>query len=386
MSCPAKAESISKLKRSVMSQSVLKPLPRIEDYQSESMPRLNLGIRPLVLVALLVALMGMFLLALAAGSVNIPIDQTIVVLLGGEPERASWANIILKVRLPKAFTAMLAGAALSVSGLLMQTLFRNPLASSDVLGINSGASLGVALVVLTVGGSGTLLAGVSLLADMSLAAAAIVGAAATLLLILLIACHVENSLTLLILGLMIGSLTFALVSLLIYFSIPERIQAYINWGFGSFGGVTWSQIPILAVGIIAGLLLSWALGKTLNILLLGETYATSLGLNVRLTRLLIITATALLTGTVTAFCGPVSFIGIAVPHFCRSLLNTSDHRVLIPGTILMGAIVALIVALIAEMPGNTIILPLNAVMALFGAPAVIWIILRQRNVQKAFAS
>src|SRR5690606_20605236 len=168
-----------------MSQSVLKPLPRIEDYQSESMPRLNLGIRPLVLVALLVALMGMFLLALAAGSVNIPLDQTIVVLLGGEPERASWANIILKVRLPKAFTAMLAGAALSVSGLMMQTLFRNPLAASDVLGINSGASLGVALVVLSTGaGAGTLLSGVSFISDLGLAAAAMIGAGVTLAIIL----------------------------------------------------------------------------------------------------------------------------------------------------------------------------------------------------------
>ena len=370
-----------------MSQSALKPLPHIEDYQAENLPRLNLGIKPMVLVVLLVVLIGMFVLALAAGSVTIPLDQTMTVLLGGEPERASWANIILKVRLPKAVTAILAGAALSVSGLMMQTLFRNPLASSDVLGINSGASLGVALVVLSTGaGTGTLLSGISFISDVGLAAAAMIGAGLTLAIILFIARQVENSLTLLILGLMIGSLTFALVSLLIYFSIPERIQAYINWGFGTFGSVTWSQIPILAAAIIAGLMLSWALGKTLNTLLLGETYAISLGLNVRLSRLLIIVATALLTGTVTAFCGPVSFIGIAVPHLCRSLLNTSDHRVLIPGTILTGGIVALIVALIAEMPGNTIILPLNAVMALFGAPAVIWIILRQRNVQKAFAS
>jgi iron complex transport system permease protein len=367
-----------------MAQPILKSVPRIEDYQA--MPRLNLGIKPLVLAGMLVALLGIFLLMLALGSVNIPLDQTIRVLMGGEPDRASWANIILKVRLPKAITATLAGAALSVSGLMMQTLFRNPLAASDVLGINSGASLGVALVVLSTGVGGSLLAGVSFVSDLSLAAAAMIGSGLTLAIILFIARQVENSLTLLILGLMIGSLTFALVSLLIYFSIPERIQAYINWGFGSFGGVTWSQIPILTTAILAGLLLSWAFSKNLNTLLLGETYAISLGLNVRRARLLIIVATALLTGAVTAFCGPVSFIGIAVPHLCRSLLNTSDHRVLVPGTILMGAVVALIVALIAEMPGNTIILPLNAVMALFGAPVVIWIILRQRNVQKAFAS
>jgi iron complex transport system permease protein len=288
-----------------MAQPVLKSRLRLEDYeaQAETLPRLNLGFRPLLFAGLLAGVLLVFLLALTIGSVSIPLEQTITILLGGEPERASWANIVLKVRLPKALTALLAGAALSVSGLLMQTLFRNPLASSDVLGINSGASLGVALVVLTVGGSGTLLAGVSLLADMSLAAAAIIGAAATLLLILLIARHVENSLTLLILGLMIGNLTFALVSLLIYFSIPERIQAYINWGFGTFGGVTLDQLPILAFPILAGLTLAWGLAKSLNSLLLGEFYAISLGLNTRHARLLIITTTALLTGAVTAFCG-----------------------------------------------------------------------------------
>jgi iron complex transport system permease protein len=244
----------------------------------------------------------------------------------------------------------------------------------------------VALVVLAAGTGGTLLAGVSLLADVGIAAAAIIGSGLTLALILLIARRVENSLTLLILGLMIGNLTFALVSLLLYFSIPERIQAYINWGFGSFGGVTRDQLPILAPPLFVGLALAWGLAKTLNALLLGETYAISLGLNVQRARLLIITTTALLTGVVTAFCGPVAFIGIAVPHLSRSLFHTSDHRVLVPGVILMGGIAALLMALIAEMPGNTLVLPLNAVTALFGAPIVISVILRQRNVQKAFAS
>jgi iron complex transport system permease protein len=185
---------------------------------------------------------------------------------------------------------------------------------------------------------------------------------------------------------MIGNLAYALVSLLIYFSIPERIQAYINWGFGTFGGVTGEQLPILAVPILAGLALAWGLAKTLNTLLMGETYAVSLGLNIGRARLLIITTTALLTGAVTAFCGPVGFMGIAVPHLCRSLFITSDHRVLVPGVALMGGIAALLMALIAELPGQTLILPLNAVMAMFGAPIVILIILRQRNLQKAFAS
>ncbi len=372
-----------------MAQPILKPLPRRATYQTEveTLPRLKLGVHPLALVGLLAVLLTIFVMSLAVGSVSIPLDQTVVVLLGGEPERASWTHIVLKVRLPKAVTAALAGAALSISGLMMQTLFRNPLASSDVLGINSGASLGVALVVLASGTvGGTLLAGAGFLTDISLAVAAIIGSAVTLLLILFIARQVENSLTLLILGLMIGNLTFALVSLLIYFSIPERIQAYINWGFGTFGGVTVDQIPVLALPVLVGLALAWGLAKTLNTLLLGEAYATSLGLNTRRARLLIIATTALLTGTVTAFCGPIGFIGIAIPHLCRSLFNTSDHRVLVPGVILTGAITAILMALIAEMPGYTLILPLNAVMAIFGAPVVIGIILRQRNLQKAFAA
>jgi iron complex transport system permease protein len=367
----------------------LKPVPRIEDdaWGRESRPRLRLGLNPLLLALLFAALAGTFLLVLAAGSVNIPLEQVIGVLLGGEAERASWTNIVLKVRLPKALTAMLAGAALSASGLMMQTLFRNPLAASDVLGINAGASLGVALVVLAVGSAGgTLLAGLGLVGDLSLTLAAVAGAAVTLLIILSVAHRLDDPLTLLILGLMIGSLTFALVSLLIYFSVPERIQAYINWGFGSFGGVTLEQIPILASAVLGGLGSTFALSKTLNALLLGETYASSLGLNTRRARLAIIATTALLTGSVTAFCGPISFIGIAVPHLCRSLLHTSDHRMLVPGVMLTGGTVALVAALLAEVPGSALVLPLNPIMALCGAPVVIWIILRQRNLQKAFAA
>jgi iron complex transport system permease protein len=371
-----------------MTERIYKPVPQPADYaQDGNLPRLNFGMRPLLILVLFSALIGVLLLSLALGSARIPLDQVITVLIGGEPARESWENIILKFRLPKAITAMLAGAALSVSGLMMQTLFRNPLASSDVLGINSGASLGVALVVLSVGTvGGSLLAGVGFAGDLMLVAAAIVGAGVTLLLILFIARQVENSLMLLILGLMIGSLTFALVSLLIYFSVPERIQAYINWGFGTFAGVTWEQMPILAVAVLCGLGLSLILSKTLNALLLGEAYAASLGLNTRRARLAIISATALLTGSATAFCGPIGFIGIAVPHLSRTLLHTSDHRILVPGTILMGAIVAMLGALVAEVPGSAIVFPLNAVMALCGAPVVIGIILRQRNLQKAFAA
>ncbi|XWX02456.1 iron ABC transporter permease [Aggregatilineales bacterium SYSU G02658] len=369
-----------------MSQTLSKPIPRPADYAEDTaLPRLNLGLRPWLLLVLLAGLAGAFLLSLAVGSVSIPLDQIVTVLLGGEAERASWTNIILKFRLPKATTAVLAGAALGVGGLLMQTFFRNPLADPFVLGVSSGASLGVALVVLAAGTvGGTLLAGFGLTGDLMLASAAALGAGATMLIVILIASRLPNSLTLLILGLMMGYLVSAAVSLLLYFAIPERIQAYLSWTFGSFGGVTWEQMPILAGGVLIGLCIALLLTKSLNALLLGEGYARSLGMNVSLTRVAIVSATAVLAGTVTAFCGPISFVGIAVPHLCRSLFHTSDHRVLVPGTILMGAIVALIAALIAEVPGRNLILPLNAVTALIGAPVVIVIILRQRNLQQSF--
>lgn len=369
-----------------MTQALPKSFPNPSDYaQDPTLPRLNLGLRPWLLLFLAAGLVIMFMLSMALGSVRIPFDQILTVLLGGEAERASWTNIILKIRLPKAMTATLAGAALGVGGLLMQTFFRNPLADPFVLGVSSGASLGVALVVLSAGTvGGVLLAGFGLAGDLMLVSAAALGAGCTMLVVIAVASRVQNSLTLLILGLMIGYLVSALVSMLLYFAISERIQAYISWTFGSFGGVTREQIPILALSILSGLLIALGLIKSLNALLLGEGYARSLGMNVNLTRVAIVGATALLAGTVTAFCGPISFLGIAVPHLCRSLFNTSDHRMLVPGTILMGAIVAMIAALIAEVPGHNLILPLNAVTALMGAPVVIIVILRQRNLQKSF--
>ncbi|MEO1165113.1 MAG: iron ABC transporter permease [Chloroflexota bacterium] len=369
-----------------MSDIIYKPIPSPADYLKEKeTPRLNLGLRPALLLVLAVALLAVFLMSISLGSVDIPLSQILIVLTGGEADRTSWTNIILKFRLPKATTAMLAGSALGVSGLLMQTFFRNPLAGPFVLGISSGASLGVALVVLgagTVGGA--LLAGFGLQGDLLLAGAAAIGAGLTMVIVLLVASRVKSSMTLLILGLMMGYLVSALVSLLLYFAVPERIQAYISWTFGTFSGVTWNQMPILAGGVLIGLVIALLLTKSLNALLLGEGYARSLGMNLILTRIAIVSATALLAGAVTAFCGPIGFIGIAVPHLCRSLFNTSDHRILVPGTILMGAIVALIAALIAEVPGNNLVLPLNAVTALIGAPIVIGVILRQRNLQASF--
>jgi iron complex transport system permease protein len=347
----------------------------------------HLRIRRTPFVALLAALTILFVLALALGSVNIPLEQIVRVLLGGEAERASWTNIVMQFRLPRAFTAMLAGAALGVGGLLMQTLFRNPLAAPDVLGINSGASLGVALVVLTTGvGSGALLAGTGLAGDLGMAAAASIGAALTVALILQFAHYIRSGATLLIVGLMVGQLTFAGVSLLLYFSIPERIQAYINWGFGAFGGVTWAQLPILVAAVGAGLLLAALLIKSLNALLLGETYARSLGVQIARARLGIIASAALLTGAVTAFCGPIGFLGIAVPHICRALFSTADHRLLMPGCMVLGMCAALAAGLLADVPGSSLALPLNAVTALLGAPVVIWVIARWRGAGKLFDS
>lgn len=369
-----------------MTEVFYKPIPRAADYPAEAaQPRLNLGLRPMWLLVLLVAVGGVFVLTLSLGSVNIPFDQVITILLGGTPERSRWIDIIVVFRLPKALTAALAGAALGVSGLMMQTFFRNPLAGPFVLGITSGASLGAAVVVLSAGTvGGVLLAGFGLTGDLLLVSAAALGAGGTMFAVLLIAGRVQSSMTLLIVGLMAGNLVSALVSLLLYFAIPESIQAYIGWTFGSFSDVTWQQLSIMAGGVVAGLVITLALTKSLNVLLLGEGYARSLGLNIERTRLAVVTATALLAGTVTAFCGPIGFIGIAVPHLCRSLFNTSDHRLLLPGTILMGALVAMVAALIAAVPGSSLLLPLNAVTASIGAPVVIAVILRRRNLQKSF--
>ena len=345
----------------------------------------------LLLAGLALIALAVFLLSLAVGSVRIPIDEIVAVLLGGDASKPAWATIVLKFRLPKALTAMLAGAALSVSGLQMQTLFRNPLAGPFVLGISSGASLGVALTVLLagvavgLGGSTTLLAGISLAGDTSLALSAITGSGLVLLLVMTVARKVQSGMTLLILGLMFGYTTSALVSVLIYFSVVERIQAYISWTFGSFGGVTWRQLQVMAPAILVGLAGGHLLMKPLNALLLGETYALSLGLNVRRVRLGIIGSSAVLAGVVTAFCGPIGFLGIAVPHLCRSLLHTSDHRLLLPAVSFMGATLALGADIVAGLPGSQLTLPLNAVTALLGAPVVIWVILRQRNLREAFA-
>jgi iron complex transport system permease protein len=325
----------------------------------------------------LLLLLALFLLSLAFGSVSIPIEQVLRVLLGQEVDQQSWVNIVTKVRLPKALTAMSAGAALGVVGLLMQTFFRNPLADPYILGTSAGASLGVALVVLGVGaGGGTLLAGASMAGDATLVIAAALGGGLTMMLVLIVARSIRNQTTLLVMGLMFSYLTSAFVSLLMHFAINERIQAYVNWSFGSFSGVVGSQLVIFLPVIVVGLVVANLLAKPLNALLLGDTYAHSMGVDVRRARYLVIGCSAVLTGVVTAFCGPIGFLGIAAPHIARNVFRTPDHRVLLPASLLTGAVAALMATFIADVPGSNLVLPLNAITAMIGAPIVIWVLIR----------
>jgi iron complex transport system permease protein len=329
----------------------------------------------------------LFLLELMLGSVQIPAAQVARILIGLEPERESWKTIILLFRLPRALTALLAGAGLAVSGLQMQTLFHNPLAGPSILGIGSGASLGVALVVLTVTttDASQYLDGLGLSGEIATVVAAGIGAAAVLLLVLAASRRVKSVVTLLILGLLFGFAANAIVSVLMHFSIAERIQVYISWTFGSFGGTTWRQLWIFIPIVLSATLAAQLSRKPLNGLLLGESYAKSMGLRVNRARGLVITTTAVLTGTITAFCGPIGFLGVAVPHLARSVLSTSDHKLLLPACALFGALIALASDLIAQLPGTQIVLPLNAVTALIGAPVVGWIILRRRALRETFS-
>ncbi|MEL7834908.1 iron ABC transporter permease [Fodinibius sp. Rm-B-1B1-1] len=349
-------------------------------------PQHKTGIKPLYFVLLLVALTGLFLVNLALGSVDIPVKDIVHILLGGESTADAWQKIIINIRIPRAVTAIFAGCALSVGGLLMQTLFRNPLAGPSVLGITAGASLGVAIVMLA-GGTITSIFAIQQLSAMGswvIVIAASLGSAAVLLLILLISIKVRDNVTLLIIGLMIGNLTIALVSIWQYFSRPEQIQDYLIWTFGSLGGVPLDQLWILAVVSLIGGGIAMALSKPLNGLLLGENYARSMGLSVTGSRIWIIVSTSLLAGGITAFCGPIGFVGIAVPHLTRSLMGTNDHRVLIPATLLMGAILLLGCDIIAQVPGSTTTLPISAVTSMVGSPVVIWVIIQRKNLQASF--
>ncbi|HVM12959.1 MAG TPA: iron ABC transporter permease [Egibacteraceae bacterium] len=350
-------------------------------------PRGVLGLtRPLVVAGLLCALVALFLLTIAAGSVTIPLDDVVRIVVGGEPARPAWTTIVTDIRLPRAITATLAGAGLGVGGLLMQTLFRNPLADPFILGISAGASLGVALVVLVAGSAGTtLVGGLAVAGNVGVAGAAAAGAAVVTVAVLAVSRRMTSPATVLIIGLMFGYAATAVVSVLVYsgFGRFERIRAFIAWGFGSFGGTTWTQLRVLVPCVLVGLVVAALLTKQLNALLLGDRYAASMGLHVARARTVIVLAASLLAGVVTAFCGPIAFIGVAVPHMARGLLRTSDHRLLVPAVVVVGGIVALTAGLVAQLPGQDATLPLNAVTSLVGAPVVVVILMRLRHASQA---
>lgn len=333
----------------------------------------------LALAILLSVVLFMFL-NIALGSVSIPLPAVWDILTGTGEAPANWTNIIWKSRFPQVLTALVAGAGLSISGLQMQTVFKNPLADPSVLGISSGASLGVALVVLmsgTIGGIALSQAGI--LGEVALTVAAIAGAMAVMALIVLASHKVKGNVTLLIIGVMIGYLANAIIGILKYFSVEEDVKAYVIWGLGSFSRVSGDQMGIFT-GIMAVLIpLSMLSVKTLNLLLLGDGYARNLGLNIKRARILVILSAGVLTAIVTAYCGPIAFLGLAVPHLCRMVFQTSDHRVLMPASVLMGASLALMCNLLARMPGLEGALPVNSVTALIGAPIVASVLFRKRK-------
>ena len=332
------------------------------------------------LILLLVGTVIFFVLNLLLGTVKIPVEAILRILMGDEAVSEIWRNIVISSRVPQALTATVAGAGLAVSGLQMQTVFRNPLAGPSVLGISNGASLGVACVVLMSGSlGGVALSRLGYLGDAAMSIAAIVGSLAVMALILYVSQKVKGSVTLLIIGVMIGYLATAVIGVLKFFSAEEDVKAYVVWGLGSFARVSGDQM-MLFVGLMTGLLpLSMLLSKAMNILLLGDYYASNLGLNLRRVRLLVISCSGIFIAIVTAYCGPIMFIGLAVPHLCRAIFQTSDHRILMPATMLTGASLALVCNLVARMPGFEGALPVNSVTALVGAPIIANVLFRRHQ-------
>ena len=321
---------------------------------------------------------ALFAANLLYGSVKIPASEVLSILSGGESERVAWRHIILESRLPQAITAMLTGAALSVSGLMLQTAFNNPLAGPDILGINSGAGLGAAIVLLLFGGiipAGNLFVGGSL----ALVAAAFVGALLVTALVLFFAARLRSHAMLLIVGMMLSYIVSSVVSLLNFFSTAEGVQSYMMWGMGNFGGVSRSQLPLFTLFVSVGLAIAVCLIKPLNALLLGERYAENLGVNIRRTRSMLLLSTGLLVAVTTAYCGPINFIGLAVPHMARLLLGTGNHRTLLPMTLLCGSAIALLCNLISTLPGDNGLLPLNGITPIIGAPVIIYVIISRRK-------
>ena len=338
--------------------------------------------RPIIplLIGISIALGVFFLLNLLLGSVPIPLRAICEMLLGSEEQPVVWQNILWKSRVPQALTALVAGAALSVSGLQMQTVFRNPLADPSVLGVSAGASLGVAFVVLLSGAlGGVALSRLGYLGEIALSVAAILGSLSVLALIVFISTKVKGNVTLLIIGVMIGYVANAIIGVLKFFSVEEDIRAYVIWGLGSFARVSGDQMLLFVTLMVILIPLSFLLIKTMNLLLLGSNYARNLGLNIHRARLLVILSAGILVAIVTAYCGPIMFIGLAVPHLARAIFRSSDHRVLMPATVLIGATLALACNLIARMPGFEGALPLNSVTALIGAPVVASVLFRKRK-------
>ena len=322
---------------------------------------------------LILCIVTLFVANLLCGTVHIPIRETLTILFGGEGTLSSWSYIIWESRFPQALTALLTGAALSASGLMLQTAFGNSLAGPDILGINAGAGLGAAIVLLLFGGVAPV--GGSL----TLVAAAFVGALAVTFIILIFASHLRSHTMLLIIGLMISYVVSSAVSLLNFFSTAEGVQSYMMWGMGNFGGVSRTQLPLFCSLILVGIAIAINLIKPLNALLLGERYAHNLGVNIRRVRILLLLSTGLLVAVTTAYCGPISFIGLAAPHIARLILGTGNHRPLMPTTILMGAFIALSCNLISIIPGDNGLLPLNAITPIIGAPVIIYVIIARRG-------
>lgn len=334
-----------------------------------------------VLTIIIVISIGVFLfLNLILGSVSIPLSSVWNIISESGDEPVAWQNIIWKSRMPQALTALVAGAGLSIGGLQMQTIFRNPLAGPSVLGISSGASMGVAFVVLLSGSiGGTALSHLGLIGELALSVAAIAGALSIMALIVFASSKVKGNVTLLIIGVMIGYLANAVIGVLKFFSVEEDIKAYVIWGLGSFSRVSGNQVTLF-ISIMAVIIpLSFLLVKSLNLLMLGDGYARNLGLNIKRARVLVITCSGVLTAIVTAYCGPIIFLGLAVPHLCRAIFQTSDHRILMPAAMLIGASMALACNLIARMPGFEGALPVNSVTALVGAPVVASVLFRKRK-------
>lgn len=333
-----------------------------------------------MMAALLLVILVLFVANLLIGSVAIPVPDVCRIVFSGSHANEIWQNIIIRSRVPQSLTAVMAGAGLAVSGLQMQTVFRNPLAGPSVLGISNGASLGVAFVVLLSGSlGGVALSQLGYLGDAAMSVAAIIGALSVMALIVYVSQKVKGNVTLLIIGVMIGYLATAIIGVLKFFSPEEDVKAFVVWGLGSFSRVSGDEMVLFVVLMAVLLPVSCLLVKTMNLLLLGDAYARNLGLNIRRARQLVIGCSGVLVAIVTAYCGPIMFIGLAVPHLCRALFRTSDHRVLMPGTALTGAALALVCNLIARMPGFEGALPVNSVTALVGAPVIASVLFHRRK-------